>query len=296
MDQLLASLLDLLHELQGRDVPITVGGGFGLFLKRRHLEATSQRTLFDRLPAPRATNDLDLFLRTEVLVNLERTRLVAEAITRLGYTVVEAAKYLQWQREVLIAGVPQQVKIDVLVGPLGDVRKKLNVNMPRVRPKGKISFHAHAVEEAVRIEDEALAIPVSGTRSIGEPCTGSVFIPQAFPYLMMKLHAFADRRKKAETAEDEDRRAKEQDKERQHAIDLYAIVGMMTESEYERAKELGTAHAANEHVGRARAIVRDYFAGRTESGVLRLREHPLFREDFLLEDFISVLGEIYPSK
>src|SRR3954452_18305261 len=83
MDQLTASLLDLLHELEGRNIPLTVGGGFGLYLKRRHLEATGQRTLFDRLPEPRSTNDLDLFLRTEVLVDLGRTRQLAAAITRL---------------------------------------------------------------------------------------------------------------------------------------------------------------------------------------------------------------------
>jgi hypothetical protein len=269
MDQLTASLLDLLHELHGRDIPITVGGGFGLYLKRRHLEAVGQRTLFDRLPEPRSTNDLDLFLHTEVLADLGRTRQVAEAITRLGYTVVDAARYLQWQREVVIAGVPQQVKIDVLVGPLGDVREKLNVSLPRVRPKGDIKFHAHAVEEAIRVEDEALAVTVTGTRSTGEPHTGSVFIPQAFPYLMMKLHAFEDRRLRGQ-----------QDKERQHALDLYAVVGMMTEPEYERARELGTVHAENEHVGRARAIVRDQFGNRTAGGVLRLREHPLAGRTF----------------
>ena len=84
MDQLTTSLVDLLHELHGRDIPITVGGGFRLYLKRRHLEAVGQQTLFDRLPEPRSTNDLDLFLRTDVLVNLGRTRQVAEAITRLG--------------------------------------------------------------------------------------------------------------------------------------------------------------------------------------------------------------------
>ena len=123
MDQLTASLLDLLHALEGQDIPITVGGGFGLYLKRRHLETTRQRTLFDQLPQPRSTNDLDLFLRTEVLVDLERTRQVAAAITQLGFNAVEAAKYLQWQREVIVAGVPQQVKIDVLVGPLGDAEE-----------------------------------------------------------------------------------------------------------------------------------------------------------------------------
>jgi hypothetical protein len=80
MDQLMASLLDLLHELQGQEIPIMVGGGFGLFLKRQHLISTKQQMLFDQLPEPRSTNDLDLFLRAEVLADLDRTRLVAEAI------------------------------------------------------------------------------------------------------------------------------------------------------------------------------------------------------------------------
>ncbi len=181
MDQLTASLLDLMHELDGRDIPLMVGGGFGLYLKRGYLETTGKQTLFERLPAPRSTNDLDIFLGTEVLVDLGRTRQVADAIDRLGYTVVEAAKYLQWQREVVIAGVIQQVKIDVLVGPLGEARKSLDVSMPRVRPRGNIKFHAHAVEEAVRIENEPLTVPVTGNRSTGEPYSGSVFVPEAFP-------------------------------------------------------------------------------------------------------------------
>jgi hypothetical protein len=125
MDQLTTSLLDLLHELEGRDIPITVGGGFGLYLKRRHLEVVGARLMFDQLPAPRSTNDLDPFVRTEALIDLGRTREVAEAIRRLGYSVVEAAKFLQWRREVVVAGVPQEVKIDMLVGPLGERRKSL---------------------------------------------------------------------------------------------------------------------------------------------------------------------------
>jgi hypothetical protein len=38
VDQLTASLLDPLYELRGWDIPITVGGGFGIYLRRRHLE------------------------------------------------------------------------------------------------------------------------------------------------------------------------------------------------------------------------------------------------------------------
>lgn len=284
MDPLTASLLDLLHELDGREIPIMVGGGFGLFLKRQQLNSTGQRTLFDRLPEPRSTNDLDLFLRVEVLADLSRTQLVKEAIQRLGYTVVEEAKFLQWKREVLLGNSlqSQEVKIDVLVGPLGEHRKKLHVKMPRVRPKGNIEFHAHAVEEAIQIEDEPIVVTIGGKRPTGEPRVGTVHIPQAFPYLMMKLHAFEDRK------EDEDK-----DLGRHHALDLYTIVGMMTEREYERAKELSTMHAANECVRRACATVRKHFRSRTAVGVLRLREHQLFRHEFLLEEFMSVLGEIF---
>jgi hypothetical protein len=284
MDQLMASLLDLLHELEGQAVPIMVGGGFGLFLKRQHLTNTEQPMLFDQLPEPRSTNDLDLFLRAEALADLGRTRLVAEAIRRLGYTVVEEAKFLQWKREVLVGSIsqPQEVKIDVLVGPLGEYREKLRVKMPRVRPKGGIEFHAHAVEEAIDIEDEPIAVTISGSRSTGEPYMGTVYVPQAFPYLMMKLHAFEDRKDDAET-----------DLGRHHALDLYTIVGMTTEQEYERATELSASQAANEYFRRACAIVRNYFGSTTAAGVLRLREHQQFREEFLLNEFISVLGEIF---
>jgi hypothetical protein len=309
MDQLTTSLLDLLYEFEGQGVPITVGGGFGLYLKRQHLTNTGQRTLFHQLPEARSTNDLDLFLRVEVLADFNRTRMVAEAIRRLGYGEVEEAKYPQWKREILVGNVPQKVKIDTLVGPLGEYRKKLHVQMPRVRPKGNIKFHAHAVEEALHVEDEPIAVTIAGKRSTGEPHGGTVYVPQAFPYLMMKLHAFNDRKDRAD-----------KDPGRHHALDLYTIVGMMTEKEYERAKELGTTHAADERFRRACAIVRDHFPGRpfgppipgapwtqrsierghysgtTAIGLLRLQEHVLFRKDFPLEEFTSVLGEIFSGR
>ena len=74
MDQLMANLLDLLFELEGRRIPIMIGGGYGLFLKRRNLAATGERTLLGSFPEARATNDLDMFLHAEVLSDLDRTR------------------------------------------------------------------------------------------------------------------------------------------------------------------------------------------------------------------------------
>jgi hypothetical protein len=70
MGPLFSSLLDLLRELDSSGIPLTIGGGFGLYLKRLHLERTGERTLFSILPAIRSTKDIDLFLRAEVLYDL----------------------------------------------------------------------------------------------------------------------------------------------------------------------------------------------------------------------------------
>jgi len=174
------------------------------------------------------------------------------------------------------------VKLDVLVGPLGGHRGNLKVNTPRVRPKGNIQFHAPAVEEALHIEDQPSRVAVSGVTSDGKSYSGAVDVPEAFPYLLMKLHAFSDR--KADLNKDVGRH---------HALDIYAIVGMMTESEYERAKMFGATDKGGEHVERARGIVREDFAHETRTGLLRIREHPLFRSTFQLREFIEVLQEVF---
>jgi hypothetical protein len=283
MDPLLANLLDLLRELDGRGVPLTVGGGFGLFLKRGHLDRTGERTLYTELPGVRATNDIDVFLRADVLADHARTAEVAGALAALGYTAVPEAKFFQWMRPVRVGGYDQEVKIDILVGPIAAHRAKLKVSRPRVRPKGDIQFHAFHTEEALHIEDRPVPVTVSGSTSDGSEYQSTVLVPEAFPYLMMKLHAFADRKDEAN-----------RDFGRHHALDLYAVVGMMTEDEYERAKAFGEADREDPHVRWAREIVAEDFGSETATGVIRLREHPLSRPDFRIRDFIGVLTEVFP--
>jgi hypothetical protein len=98
----------------------------------------------------------------------------------------------------------------------------------------------------------------------------------------MKLNAFSDRKGDAD-----------KDLGRHHALEAYTIVGMMTEPEYERAKAFGAADRDEEHVRRTREIVATDFWSPTAEGVLRSREHALFRPDFRLDDFIAVLREVF---
>jgi hypothetical protein len=282
MDPLLANLLDLHYELRSDAIPLTIGGGFGLFLKRRKIDEAGERTLLTHLPEPRATNDLDLFIRAEILADLRQTRCIADAMRRLGYEPVEEAKYMQWKRQVTVWGVKQEVKIDLLVGPLGAHAHQMKINGPRVRPKGEIELHAHRTDEALAIDTEPLPLRLSGKLSSGAPHDGTVFLPRAFTYLMMKLFAFKDRKADAR-----------KELGQHHALDLYTIVGLMTEAEYGQALEHSRALAADAHVSTARQVVASDFAATTGLGILRLGEHKLFRPDFQVKEFMTVLKEMF---
>jgi hypothetical protein len=158
----------------------------------------------------------------------------------------------------------------------------MKISGPRVRPKGSIEFHAHRTDEALAIDSEPLPIRLSGQRSTGAPHEATVFLPRAFTYLMMKLFAYNDRR--ADTGKDLGRH---------HSLDLYTIVGLMTEAEYGQAIEHSRALAADPHATTAREVVATDFADTTGLGILRLREHKLFRPDFQLDEFIAGLRDVF---
>jgi len=281
MDLLVTNLLDLLYELRDQPVP-TIGGGFGLYLKRQWIEEMQVRTLFSQLPMPRATNDLDLFIRADVLCDIESMKAVAAALDRLNYKDVPEARYMQWKKRIDLHGQAREIKVDLLVGPLGQFRKQLHVNGDRARPRGSIKLHAHTLEEAVHIDESPLLLPVSGQRSNGQPTEMQIHLPQPFTYLMMKLFAFRDRKDDAD-----------KNLGKHHALDLYAITAMQTEAEYQESLLLGKLYNSDERIETARTIIRSDFAEPTSIGILRLREHPLFLPEFPLADFIGSLKEIF---
>jgi hypothetical protein len=86
------SLLDLLHEIEGTDIKLIIGGGFGIYLKVSQARRLGMRTLLQAWPEPRSTNDLDLFLRPELLIDSRKLKPLANAITRLGYQIVPGAE------------------------------------------------------------------------------------------------------------------------------------------------------------------------------------------------------------
>jgi hypothetical protein len=86
------ALLDLLQKVHDSDVRLIAGGGFGIYLKTDYVRKSDMRTLLNQLPEPRSTNDLDLFLRPELLIESSKLKPLVSAIEELGYEVVPGAK------------------------------------------------------------------------------------------------------------------------------------------------------------------------------------------------------------
>jgi hypothetical protein len=284
IDPLLTTLLDLNRAINQAKFKFILGGGFGLYLKQLHRQADPNlRTLIPGQfwPFPRATEDLDVFLPTEIVIDLERMRALRAALDAVGFTPVAEARFLHFSKPW---GEHGRVKIDMLTGPIPDTTalKQIRNTRPRVRPRGELELHAYLADEAIDFDQHLLALLIRGVFSDQQPGEMTVYIPQPFTFLLMKLHAFSDRI-------DDPRR----DLGRHHALDLYRLVAMLTPDEYDQTGANVERHQNAPAVQRARRIIADHFLSPTALGVLRLREHELFTPAMDSAPFISALVDLF---
>jgi hypothetical protein len=282
------ALCDLLKQIGGTDIRLIIGGGFGIYLKTEHVRKLGARTLIDPefWPEARSTNDLDLFLRPELLVNSVKLKPLAQAISDLGYKQVPGAEKYQFIKPAGGGMEAAKLKIDILTGPRAVFSNTgVLVDDRRVRPRPSVDLHAHPVDEAPTLEKNLLPVTVSGALSSGEPWTGEVFLPHSFTFAMMKLFAFRDRLKKEP----------DQAKAQYHALDVYSILATTTEEEWQQALTLRDQFQQHSFVIEAGRIARDYFDQPDQMGLIRLQESRYYRDDFKLRDFSSALLELFPA-
>jgi hypothetical protein len=203
-----------------------------------------------------------------------------DALNRVGFGPVEEAKFLHFIKPW---GTGGRVKIDMLTGPLDTVSMaNLQVKPPRVRPRGDLELHAYLTEEALDFEESLFTLRLDGIGSDKQAGTVTIYIPQAFTFLLMKLHAFADR------VQDVD-----DDLGRHHALDVYRIIAMLTEEEYALVHQNIQKHEASRPILRARVIIATYFSSPTAVGALRLREHSLFTPRMDVDKLVETLADLF---
>ncbi len=279
------ALADLLHELKDTDIKLIVGGGFGIYLKSAYVREQKLMTLLEIWPVSRSTNDIDLFLRPELLIASNKAKQLAEAITQLGYSPIPGAENYQFAKSGIGVNGSGTVKLDILTGPEAAFEESgLKADARRVKPNPSVGLHAHPVNEVPTLEHNLTPCVVSGDLSQGGEWQGDVFLPHPFSFSMMKLFAFRDRI--------EDR---SKDYGSYHALDLYSIIATTTEEEFKTASALRTRFADNAFVIETGQIVSQLFASKNALGVIRLRESPYFDERFQLDKFVSVLSELFPT-
>lgn len=256
IDPLRVELQALAQDLQAHGISLIVGGGYGLLLRIDLIRQSGSRTLIPDLPNARSTEDLDIFLKAELISNPEKTGPIREALDRRGYEPV--VEHFQFQREIDYRGRRRRVRVDFLAAPVPDeLEQKVKADQVRLRPRGGKGLHAHITPEALTVEE--YLIPVD----IGEDSEGlTVYLPHPFSYLLLKLHALRDR------VDDE-----ETDYGRHHAFDLYSTIATMTDQEWKESARIKRKHYDATQMIEARRIVNDLFADTTAVGTLRLLEH-----------------------
>lgn len=285
MPDLQTALLDLVHEIRGTDIRLIIGGGFGIHLKSKHVRLSGARTLLREWPAPRSTNDLDLFLRPELIIHSSKLEPLAGAIARLGYEVIPGAENYQFLRPGPGGIEAGSIKIDILTGPQLRFRgTRVRTDSRRARPSPSVGIHAHPVDEVPMLEDALLSVEIAGNLGSGRPWRDQVFLPHPLAFLMMKLFAFRDRIDDA-------------DKEfgRYHALDMYTILATTTETEWEQALALRNRYAGEPCVVEAGQLVSRCFSALDRMGMIRMKESRYCQPGLQLDEFMSALRELFPA-
>ena len=284
MTDLQTALLDLLYEIRDAEIKLIIGGGFGIHLKANYIRNNRDRIFFREKPEARSTNDLDLFLRPELLIHSDKLKPLAEAITKLGYNVITGAEKYQFAKQGPGDSEAGSIKIDILTGPRNTFEgTSVKTDDRRARPQPSVGIHAHTVNEAPTLKEGLLVVPLKGNLSSGKPWDDEISLPHPYTYLMMKLFAFRDRRN------DPDK-----DLGRYHALDLYTILANTTETEWEEAKGFRDRFKNESYVSQAKEIVSEHFSELGQLGLIRLRESPYYRPEFQLTEFMSALKELFP--
>ena len=277
------SLLDLLSKLDSTTLPIILGGGYGLYLRRTILEQEGTRTLLEHWPEARSTNDLDLFLRPELLCDSDRLALLKSALDELGYTPVEGAEHYQFRKDDPDGFIERGIKIDLLTGPRSSFEETgLKVDERRVRPNPSVKVHAHPTDEAITLEENLQEV----TLHVGEEGeqSKSVFLPHPFTYALMKLFAFRDQVELQHKGYGS-----------HHALDLYSIIAMMTENEWEQSKEMAKRNSDSPIGVEASRVANEMFDSTTSRGLLVVRANPYCSDQLQLSEFIDLTHDLLCS-
>lgn len=205
-----------------------LAGGLGLRLRREFIVQSGQRTLFEEVPEARATSDIDLFLEIRLWVGQRAQLPLRNDLANLGYEVVAE----DWKFEKGRKLGSYRISLDLMARRPTEAERVKVVNH-RVGVRQNAGIHGYYTPEAFAIEENPLPIKLADGSS-------HVIVRLAHPYasLNMKVAAARDWQREL-TGELEQRWVTNEPgtirKREKHLSDVFAIIGMMTESELDES-------------------------------------------------------------
>jgi len=246
-NSVLGQLFDLVAAFDKAGLRPIICGGLGIYLSLhgRRKELSS-----------RTTNDIDLMLTNQQVLDSATRKAIAEIITGdLDYGVCKDGRYFMFEKG--------QQKLDILTQPVD------GVEIDGFRAKlVKSRLHAYVTLEAVFIEEDLRKISLSELFPDNDGAKGlTVDVPSPTNLLILKLFAFNDR---------DSGSRQDDDKARAHAFDIYMIVASANLRDYREGAEFLVRHGNSDIIQKARSIVKDKFSSADSAGWFRVLETSSF--------------------
>lgn len=290
-EQLLHQLVKLNTHMHNAGVPLILGGGMGLYLRDTCLENFGPRSpRYPQRPDARSTEDLDVVLSADVIADVEKMKSVRDIIRDTLDYQVKVANF-QFERTIGPDAAGPMVGIDLLSAPPPPDREdQVEMGDVRARPRGVTGIHGRLTREAAGINLGKIPIDVGALIETSAEQVTELYIPSSFNYLILKLHAFHDRR---EMNDPKSARG------RHHAFDIFRIVTDMREEDWATAEEHRKRDGGEAYLRKAALYRRNYFDDDTGDGILRLKENEGYkkvREQFeqYIPHFLDDLRELFP--
>ncbi|GAB4461237.1 MAG: hypothetical protein OHK0029_26240 [Armatimonadaceae bacterium] len=288
-----AHLLDLLHALEGKNIPIILVGGFGLFLRQERVRLTGIKTLYEYIPPIRATEDFDVLLKLELLADMDRVSQLRAVLDNLDYDEIDTAKYYQFVKKDTATETRRNVKIDLLARNPEEGDPQLPGDRLRVKPRNNNSpLHARRTPEAIAVEDGLTTLTVSGKRTDGAEYQGEVQVPHPYGLFLMKIFAFRDEEENIKNRPNAENLPYSQ----KHVSDIYTLAATLSNEENAQLDEYRDRYAKHTITVEAGQIIVKYFDSPKAMGAVRLAEAAKAQGDLKnLPDFLTLLKEVFPT-
>lgn len=282
---LLEELISLNMKLRKNGISIILGGGMGLFLRESFLVG-ERSPRYPIRPGSRSTDDLDMLLTADLIANAEKMNALRDVLKAAEYK--PTVNFFQFERQIKNQPFSGSAKVDLLAAPPKSV-DDVKIKRPRIRPRGSEKIHGYLTDEAAGIGIEAISIDLSNHTTNTADEDAQVCIPSSFNYLILKLHAFYDRKDRSDPGSDEGRH---------HAFDIFRIITDMRPKDWETAVRHIEQDGDAEYVQNAAKIQRNHFADDTSEGVIRLMENEGYqrhRDEFdgYISDFLDDLEALF---